>query len=833
MTRHERAAELAGRAPSIVRFTLVAFIVPIVLAAILFWLRHEVIESDVLRRQAAASFERQIVQTEVLSLVKDAETAQRGYLVTGDPAFLEPIGPASRAIRNRLTSGRTSDESLASDVYHRRVVGLVDAKFAELDRTIMAARAGRVAEARRMVAAGRGSRLMDELREVIGRQVEAEAIVTRDRRAAFMAKREELQAVVLVVVLALSFALLVFLAVLWRSRNQRHDALIEAFESAERNSTILNGTVDAILILNPSGTVEVVNAAATRMLGYSGEDLDRRDIATIIDIAPGEGSFHKRVGLVDGNLTRSYLSDRTVLHSDGRLIPVDVAMGVMRVPSGDHLVVSLRDISERKRIERMKDDLMSTVSHELRTPLTSIVGSLGLLKSGAAGPLPLDAARPVNIAENNSRRLIRLINDMLDIDRIESGKLHVARETIDLRSVVDQACVGSEGLARAHGVAIDCDVPDQPVMVSGDGERLLQVVSNLMSNAIRLSPKGAQVDITLAQVDARDVVVCVEDRGPGVPIAFRERIFGRFERADHDAATGTGLGLAISREIVARHDGRIWFEDRVGGGTRFCFSLAVMGMATASDADAPRVLVCEADETSASELCAIALGEGCSYDVVADVAQAQAAIANQTYAAVIANLTLPDIGKIGFAWETREGVPPDDASVLAVVTVAQNDSTGAAALEVVGWVDRPGDTERLKQVLRTALSRPRVRRPVVLHLDDDRDLLEVVAAALEPEVKIVTATNLSAARALLRECSPDAVILDLRLADGAGTDLIPFLVDDQGRKTPTVIYSAQDVSADLAARVDAVLVKARGSLPDLKATLRRLVRAQIDQRQQP
>lgn len=831
MTDRERRAEFYAKGPQRYRYALVAIAVPLLLAAILWGLRHEYYRSEGLRAAAARSYDRRIQQIQMLSRLKDAETAQRGYLLTGDARFLEPYRPAETDLEAQLRAMREHpDPELPTD-YTARISSLAASKVAEMNQTILLVQRGQTATARAMVADGRGKDIMDSLRVAIGGAIAREEVRSKERSEAFLAQRRSLSTIIIGIFGALTLMLLIFLVSLWRSRNARYAAVVEAFEAAERNQTILDSTIDAIVILNPSGTVEVMNASATSLLGYGRHELERRDIATIIDLAPGEGSFHKRVGLIDGQLRRSFLTDRRVKHRDGREIAVDVAMGVMRVPSGDHIVVSLRDISERKRIERVKDELMSTVSHELRTPLTSIVGSLGLLKAGTAGELPQGAGRLVEIAENNSRRLIRLINDMLDIDRIESGKLDLARDPIDLRPVIEQACVGSEGLARSSGVHMHCDMPDQPVMVSGDSDRLLQVVTNLMSNAIRVSPKGERITLTLSIDDDRNARVAIEDRGPGVPAAFRERIFGRFERASsEEGSTGTGLGLAISREIVSRHDGAIWFEDRPGGGASFIFTLALIGRTAQLDDQAARVLICEHDEEVAAALVAIVINEGCAYDLVRNVAEARIALSVGAYAALLIDLNLPEEGGLAFAREARDRNPPIKAPII-VVTPGAIDDDGFSPLDVVDWLDKPNDAGRIADAVRHALRGGSNReRPVVLHLDDDRDLLSVVATALEPEVRVVAATNLASARAMLEHMSPDAVILDIRLENESGLDLIPFLYDADGIAIPTIIFSAQDVAGDLAAKVDAVLVKARGSIPDLKATVRRVVRTRDGRR---
>ncbi|SOB79454.1 PAS domain S-box-containing protein [Sphingomonas guangdongensis] len=830
MTQRDRRAELSESAPSLRRYLGIAALLPLVLAAALFFIRQEASRSEALRVQAAASYERRLEQVRLLSRLKDAETAQRGYLLTSDPAFLEPFEPARRDVAALL---RRLDRQSLADVpatYRATVRALVTAKFKELDETIALARGGRAAAAQARVAAGIGKELMDRLRVEIGQRIVDEQRRSVSRTAAFEAQRARVIEIVWTLFALLSLVLLAFLVFLWRVRAQRYRANVAAFESAERNATILNSTVDAILILNPSGTVEIMNAAATHMLGYASDELERRDIATILDIAPGEGSFHKRVGLHDGQLAQSFLPDRRVIHRDGHDVAVDVAMGLMSLPSGDHLVVSLRDISERKRVERVKDDLMSTVSHELRTPLTSIVGALGLLRSGSAGTLPTSAGRLVEIAENNSRRLIRLINDMLDIDRIETGTLRMLREPIDLRLTIEQAGLGSQGLAGTRAIRVASHLPDQPVMVMGDADRLLQVMTNLMSNAIRAAPPGSKVDLFVENDDRDCAVVTVADRGPGVPAGFRDRIFGRFERAEQsDGTVGTGLGLAISREIVTRHDGRIWFEDRPGGGTCFRFTIPLTGNIAAADQAAPCILVCSNDEVLTESLCALVIEEGCVFEVATNAEDARACLAHRHYAALIVDFKLPPRGGLSFARTVREARTAAGTSVMVVTTDTLPDGDGPSPLDVVDWINKPAETERLAEALRAALSRTRPRRPVVLHLDDDRDLLKIVSAALEPEAQIVTATDLPSARALLHDVRPDAVILDLHLEGADGRDLIPFLVDEDGLAIPTVIFSAQDVTEETAAQVDAVLVKARGSIPDLKATLRRILRPRLEE----
>ncbi|RDE06841.1 PAS domain S-box protein [Sphingomonas aracearum] len=549
MTAGERWSAWQVRGPRAWPYMAVAVLVTMALVTTLVVQRNHLQRSEALRAAAERSFARREQQADLLSILRDAESAQRGYLLTGDPSFLRAYRATRKSIAQCLASPAKPFASAP------QIAGLVAMRIDILDRAVALAQAGRHAQAVAIVADRRGRQVMNRLWRTINEAMGRETKGNEDRRRDASTRRNRLYRSTL---LAGAGTMLLFgaLYMLWQRRRLRHARQVADVEAAARHTTILDSTIDAILIVSPAGSIETMNAAACTMLGYRTVEMRGRDINTIVNIAPGEGSFDQRVGLRNGELGRSYLSDRPARQRDGQVIPVDVALGVMRLPGGDHLIVSLRDITERKRVENAKDELISTVSHELRTPLTSVVGSLGLLRAGAAGTLPPGAARLVEIADSNSRRLIRLINDMLDIERVESGCLTFDRGLIDLRHVVEQACTGSEGLARGSGLELICEVPDEPVPVHGDEGRLVQVVGNLVSNAIRVSPAGAPVRIDLVADGRGRAVVRVEDRGPGVPFQFRQRIFGRFERAfPHDGSAGTGLGLAAFGLVCGRRRG--------------------------------------------------------------------------------------------------------------------------------------------------------------------------------------------------------------------------------------------------------------------------------------
>jgi len=234
------------------------------------------------------------------------------------------------------------------------------------------------------------------------------------------------------------------------------------------------------------------------------------------------------------------------------------------------------DVTERQRMERMKTEFVSTVSHELRTPLTSISGSLGLLAGGVAGALPEKAVSLVAIARANSDRLVRLVSDILDMEKIESGKLEFRLKTQNLAQVLRHAIETNRGYADRFGVGVELTAIDETALAHIDEDRLHQVLTNLFSNAAKFSPKGGKIEANLKAGPPGFWRIEVADHGHGIPEAFRSHVFEPFAQADGTDAKrlgGTGLGLAISKRIVERMNGQIGFETEGGAGTRFFVDL--------------------------------------------------------------------------------------------------------------------------------------------------------------------------------------------------------------------------------------------------------------------
>jgi PAS domain S-box-containing protein len=256
------------------------------------------------------------------------------------------------------------------------------------------------------------------------------------------------------------------------------------------------------------------------------------------------------------------------ISSRAKVVERDAAGRALRV-AGTNL-----DITESKEIERLKAEFVSTVSHELRTPLTALIGALGLLDRQAAGKLAPDAAMFLGMARQNSERLAALINNILDIEKIESGRMEFRLDPVAIRPLLERAVTLNAPYAEKLGVRFELGAAEDAVAL-GDEDRLLQVLTNLMSNGAKFSPKGAAVTVSAVRRDGA-VRVSVADHGPGVPDEFRDRIFGKFAQADGSdtrSKGGTGLGLSISRAIVEKLGGTMGYESTSGKGATFFFEL--------------------------------------------------------------------------------------------------------------------------------------------------------------------------------------------------------------------------------------------------------------------
>lgn len=382
--------------------------------------------------------------------------------------------------------------------------------------------------------------------------------------------------------------LLIISVILWFSKQfthklQREIKVRKDMEVLLRNSEarfkdLFDNNPDPCWLIDGISFTEC-NQAAVDILGYP----DKQSLTSVHpsqvspdtqpDHRPSKEKAEEMIGIANEKGIHRFEWVHKKLN--GQTFPVEVTLAKTSIDGRGIIYCVWRDITERKYIESLKDEFVSTVSHEIRTPLTSIMGSLGLLKGGMAGELTEQVQSLVNVSHDNAKRLLLLINDLLDISKLETSKLACDLKICDLTKLLEQSISANEYYSEQYNVTLRLKNSLDKATVYADSDRLMQVMNNLISNAVKFSNEGSEVEIELEQ-GANEFVIKVRDSGTGIPEEFHDKIFEKFTQADSSDTRkvgGTGLGLSISQAIIKEHDGEISFESTPGEGTTFIVRL--------------------------------------------------------------------------------------------------------------------------------------------------------------------------------------------------------------------------------------------------------------------
>jgi signal transduction histidine kinase/DNA-binding response OmpR family regulator len=464
-------------------------------------------------------------------------------------------------------------------------------------------------------------------------------------------------------------------------------------------------------------------------------------------------------------------------------------------------------LSHRSELDTLKDEFISTVSHELRTPLTSIRGALGLLSSGIIGDVDAKALNLLRIAVTNTDRLIRLINDILDLERMESGRAPLQIRRCSLRDLAQQAIDTMTAMADANTVhlALEPSTMAQAAYLffDGDSDRILQVVTNLLSNAIKFSPAASTVHV-YTEATSDSILLKVVDEGRGIPTDKLDSIFDRFQQiepADARQKGGTGLGLAICRSIVQQHSGSIWAQRNLGPGS----TLYVMLPRTSRATDVilpvslpPRgegaILICDDDASIRTVVSEHLTRQGYTVIEAASGEQALILAAEHHVEAILLDLYMPGLS----GWETLQHLRNNLATAnIPVVILSVLSSTLRPQLtgDAQGWVQKPFNENLLFAELGRVLHHGDGPAYVLL-VEDDEDLASVLTASFQDAA--VHIDHSATRQQAIRQCitrPPDLLILDLTLPDGDGFSLVEWLRQQPTLRTlPLVVYSGREIS---------------------------------------
>ncbi|GAB4368859.1 MAG: hypothetical protein Kow00121_08280 [Elainellaceae cyanobacterium] len=613
----------------------------------------------------------------------------------------------------------------------------------------------------------------------------------------------------------------------WAEEELRH--LSQALESA----------VEGISQLDPQGRYIAMNPAYAHMLGYQpaeligmnwqqtvyAADLERLNAAYQHMLKEGKAEIEARGIRKDGSIFDKQL---VLVKADDR----------QQQFVGHYCFV--KDISDRREIERMKDRFVAVVSHELRTPLTSISAALDLLAGGVLQSQPEEAQRMLNIAANNTDRLVRLINDILDIERIESGKIVMTKQACDIGRLMNEAIESVQELADKAGITLS--IASLSAALWADPDRIIQVLTNLLSNAIKFSPSGSTVFLsaelvkeqppqdTCRQADANlpnashlttyTLLIQVKDQGRGIPSDKLDSIFGRFQQVDASDSRqkgGTGLGLAICRSIVQQHGGKIWAESKLEEGSTFCVTLPVFfqpvpqtqaetvlhphSLVSSSALPDPHrspalVLICDDDASIRTVVRTMLERQGYQVFTVGSGQEAIAQAATHQPDVILLNLMMPEMD----GWETlaRLKQQPETRSIpVIILSGLLPDAREVPYPDISDWVVKPLDIKALCKALERALAH-HFQTIRVLVVEDDLDLAEVLTALFaRHHIDAFYARTGAEAIQLCQQVIPDLLVLDLGLPEANGFVVVDWLRQhNQLCQVPLIVYTACDLSHD-------------------------------------
>ena len=584
-----------------------------------------------------------------------------------------------------------------------------------------------------------------------------------------------------------------------------------AEESAERlrrqTQLILESAGEGIIGIDPRYRITFANDAGERILGYESGELVGQDVFNVLHPTRADGTPVPQSetpifdAMVEGG-SRSQ-AEGTFWRKDGSSFPVQYVGAPIRGSNSiSGAVITFQDVTQRREIERMKNEFISVVSHELRTPLTSIRGALGLLAGGKLGEFPEKAQRMLDIAVTNTDRLVRLINDILDIERIDSGRAAMQKREIEVGELMTQAGDVMRPMAEKNGVILEVNPVKARATV--DPDRMIQTFTNLISNAIKFSPAGGRV-ILSGRTSPDALHIEVVDQGRGIPRDKLESIFERFQQVDATDSRekgGTGLGLAICRTIIQQHGGKIWAESMPGEGSVFHIELPLSQPATETygpeSVDGAYVLVCDDDAAVREVVGNLLEARGFRVKTVGSGAEAIRVAAAERPDLIVLDLVMPSLN----GWQVTDALKADPSTAnipIVIFSVLRPNETanGRKTDEVAGWVTKPLEESELFKTLSRALQ-GRTAKTRVLVVEDDPDLSRVMEYMLSRDgIEVRVARSGREAIQVLSDFKPDLLVLDLVLPLGDGFTVVHWLRQSQSfRDLPVMVYSGRDLSPE-------------------------------------
>jgi PAS domain S-box-containing protein len=769
------------------------------------------------------------------------ESNQRGYLLTGDSAYLAPYDAALQALQRRMDTLRMMQATMPADSDRFEALdSLVSTQVSQLNAALAAFSAQGADAAVRQLLRNRATGTVDSLRATLHALNLAEEVQRIRVRALSTGAGRNL-------ILAELVGGLVALILVLTARRQIA-AELDARELAEASLRRSERFLDSIIELLPlmvtvkdARTLRLVrvNRTAEQLLGLPREAMLGRDDAELFPRPVAEGYATVDRAVLAGDAVRD-IAEEVMAAPNGAVRTLHTRKVAIRDDAGNpaYLLGVSEDITERKRAEtgilraresaeaanRAKSDLLAKMSHELRTPLNSIIGFSQLIEEESFGPLNERQRRYVNNVLASGRELLDLINDILDLSKVEAGRIELSLVNASPLPLLQESLSLFEPLAAVSELRLVLDVDEGLPAILIDIARFRQILYNLLGNAVKFTGAGGTITLRAALSSARwradtpIIRITVLDTSVGIRPDDLERIFREFEQVDSGSGTsrgqkGTGLGLTLARRLTELQGGRLWAESEFGFGSSFHLELPVSpdaavlaegartlagGVGPQSATPAPGlppaslVLVVE-DDPAFAELLRDYL-EHCGYRVahVGTGDQVLERVSELRPDAIAMDIVLP--GRDGFGAIRALKTDPRTAQIPIVVVSVVDDRVRGIALGAFDWLVKPVQREALVATMQRALASATASYPLVLAIDDDPGELDVVSAILEGAgFRVTTTTNPERGLEIAEALSPDAIILDLVMPGMSGFDVVTALRRmPRMRDVPIVIFSGRE-----------------------------------------
>jgi GAF domain-containing protein/DNA-binding response OmpR family regulator/HAMP domain-containing protein/two-component sensor histidine kinase len=586
---------------------------------------------------------------------------------------------------------------------------------------------------------------------------------------------------------------------------------------AAKHQAIVDSIADGVLVLDVNRHVILMNPAAARILDLNAGDVEDRHLReilgraeSIVDQDLAQQLFDRLMSGLDQFGTVDLSPDDAApgldfrLEANGKVVVVKLSPALLGGGELPSLVIVLRDISREAEVERLKNEFISTVSHELRTPMTSIKGYTDLLFSERVGILSDQQRHFVRVIKNNADRLTALVNDILDISRIETGRLRLQIESLDMAALIQTVADSFRGQMVEKSLKLTLDLPSSLPPVCGDEGRVTQILENLTSNAWKYTPEGGEVTVRV-RVEGHFLRVDVADTGIGIDPKDLPHVFERFFRTDQaevQAVDGSGLGLSIVKMFVDLLGGKIWVESELNRGSTFSFTLPLVleSETGASEGNAPgtRILVVEDDEHILHLLRHQLETDGYRVLAAQRGEDALQLARSEQPALITLDILLGDIDGFQVLEQLKQDPATSQIPVIIVSVVPDAESRGLA-LGAAGYVGKPFEEEQVLDQVRHILSSVNGGDTDHLHqvlvVDDDRDIVDWLTEALSHSGFAVRgAYSGRDALACVREEMPDLILLDLKMPDMDGYEVIRRLRQEQTtRNIPVIVITGSTV----------------------------------------